>query len=380
MRCSAPSSPSLRNGSASRFWRASGVVPAQPFERRQMLGQLQGRIDHGRLGPGMSIEVLDVGHVGVGAAETGGERVPDLVGGERRPTGLVCRCGECPIDAAAGPRPEGFGVEEGAGGGDPFRHEQDGRDPAALPARDGDVGDRLIEPEVLGAEPSHLRRPHPGPVHQIQPDAGDRADGICASTSAMLRRSTQRGLAGGGAKRTIVRSHRAAPKDMTAEIGGVRTEVRPEIGGVRTELGGQIAEVRTEIGGVRTELSGQIETFRTEMNRRFDEAGLEANRGSTCLGTTSQTCGNALPGLKGAVERVPRHATTVWHEGGTRLRRRRQRHLHSVGGVSGAAFLCRGATPVLFRRQGSRSSTRISRPGRASGAMRSPAGCWLTVR
>ena len=56
---------------------------------------------------------------------------------ERRPAGAAGGAGKSAVDAAAGPRPEGFGVEEGAGGGVPLRYERDRRDPAALPARHG---------------------------------------------------------------------------------------------------------------------------------------------------------------------------------------------------------------------------------------------------
>ena len=160
---------------AGRRRRATPIVAAQPFERREVLLQLGRRIDHGRFRPGVSIEVLDVGHVSPGAAQAGGERVADLVGGERRPSGAAGGGGERAIDAAAGPRPEGVGVEEGAGGGDALGHEGNGGEAAALAARDGDVGDRLVEPEVVGLEAAHLRGAHPGPVHQFQPDAGHRA-------------------------------------------------------------------------------------------------------------------------------------------------------------------------------------------------------------
>ena len=53
-----------------------------------------------------------------GAPESRRERVADLVGGERGPAGAAGGGGERAVDAAAGPRPEGLGVEEGAGGGD----------------------------------------------------------------------------------------------------------------------------------------------------------------------------------------------------------------------------------------------------------------------
>ena len=81
-----------------------------------MLGQLGRRIDHCCLGQRVSIEVLDVGHVGPGAPERGRERVADLVGGERRPASSAGGGGERAVDAAAGPRPEGVGIEEGARG------------------------------------------------------------------------------------------------------------------------------------------------------------------------------------------------------------------------------------------------------------------------
>jgi len=59
----------------------------------------------------VSIEVLDVGHVGPGAAQPRGERVADLVGGEHGPAGAAGGSGECAVDAAARSRPEGLGVD-----------------------------------------------------------------------------------------------------------------------------------------------------------------------------------------------------------------------------------------------------------------------------
>ena len=127
------------NKSASRRRRGVPIVAAQPFECRLVLLQLGRRVDHGRFRPGVSIEVLDVGHVGPGAAEAGGERVADLGGGEHGPAGAAGGAGERPVDAAAGPGAEGFGVEERAGGGGALGHERDGGDPAALPAGDRDA-------------------------------------------------------------------------------------------------------------------------------------------------------------------------------------------------------------------------------------------------
>lgn len=76
------------------------------------------------------------------------------------------------LTQSAGPRTEGFGVEASVGGSDAFGDERDGGDPSALAARDGDVGDRPVEPEIVGPQACHVRRAHPGPVHWLQPDAG----------------------------------------------------------------------------------------------------------------------------------------------------------------------------------------------------------------
>ena len=126
----------------------------------------------------MSIEVLDVGDVGPGAAGRGG--------------------GERAVGAAAGPGSEGFGVEEGAGGGGALRHERDRRDPAALPPRYGDVGDRLVETDA-----SARSRPICDGRIPVQYTRSSRTQvtepaRISASTSAMWRRSTQRAWAAAG--------------------------------------------------------------------------------------------------------------------------------------------------------------------------------------
>ena len=70
------------------------------------LVQLWGRVDHRRLGPRVSRDVLDVGHVGGGPAQPGGERVADLVGGKHVQAGSSRGAGERVVDAAAGPGPK----------------------------------------------------------------------------------------------------------------------------------------------------------------------------------------------------------------------------------------------------------------------------------
>ncbi len=67
--------------------------------------------------------------------------------------------------------------------------------------------------------------------------------------------------------------------ELGGEIGKVRTELRGEVGKVRTELGGEIGRVRTELSGeigkVRTELSGEIGKLRTELSRELGKVRAE---------------------------------------------------------------------------------------------------------
>ena len=75
--------------------------------------------------------VLDVGHVGAGRQESGGDRVEALVRAEPQ----ACRSGvrlrrARRVDAAAGPPAGRLGVEEGASGCDALRDQRNGGIPA----------------------------------------------------------------------------------------------------------------------------------------------------------------------------------------------------------------------------------------------------------
>ena len=65
---------------------------------------------------------------------------------------------------------------------------------------------------------------------------------------------------------------------LRSEIGDVRNELRNEIGGLRSEIGdlrtelrSEIGELRSEIGDVRNELRNEITESRSEMNVRFSK-------------------------------------------------------------------------------------------------------------
>ena len=60
---------------------------------------------------------------------------------------------------------------------------------------------------------------------------------------------------------TVSGWHRSDMESLRAQIGGVRDELRAEIGGVRAEIGG----VRAEIGGVRAEMRAEIGGVRAEI-------------------------------------------------------------------------------------------------------------------
>ena len=81
--------------------------------------------------------------------------------------------GEGAVDAAAGLRPEGVGVEKGAGGGTPSGTR--GRRRASRPCRAGGRRGRSACRAGVGLEAAHPRGAHPGPGHQLQAGPGRRA-------------------------------------------------------------------------------------------------------------------------------------------------------------------------------------------------------------
>jgi len=58
---------------------------------------------------------------------------------------------------------------------------------------------------------------------------------------------------------------------LRTEIGGLRTEMQSEIGGLRTEIGGLRTEMRTEIGGLRTEMHIGFNALGNRLDRRIDQ-------------------------------------------------------------------------------------------------------------
>ncbi len=61
---------------------------------------------------------------------------------------------------------------------------------------------------------------------------------------------------------------------LRSEIGDVRNELRSEIGGLRNEIGdvrNEIGGLRNEIRDVRNELRNEITELRSEMNVRFSK-------------------------------------------------------------------------------------------------------------
>ena len=219
-----------------------------------MLLQLGRRIDHGRLGPGVSIEVLDVGHIGPGAAQACRERVADLVGGERRPARRAAAA-SARLTLLRGQGPKASASRNARAAADALGDEQDGGDPAALAARDGDVGDRLVETEVVGLEAAHLRRSHPGPVPQLQQDAGDRAglelgeyggDVLAVDPARPGRRR--------GEADEVEQVERDSPAVEDADE--VRQCVAAVVAGRGGELAAPLVELRVERGQVRREREG----------------------------------------------------------------------------------------------------------------------------
>ena len=169
-----------------------------------------------------------------------------------RPAGAAGRRSERAVDAAAGPRAEGLGVEEGAGGGDALGDERDGGEPAALAARDGDVGDRLVEPEVVGPKAAHLRGAHPGPVHQLQPDAGHRAGLELGEDGGDVPAVDPARLRGRGCEADEVEQveRRAAAVEDADEV---RERVPAVVAGRGGERVAPLVELRIERGQVRRE-------------------------------------------------------------------------------------------------------------------------------
>ena len=77
------------------------VVQAQSFHGGPMLGELRRGVNLRGLWAGMAVQILDVGDVGSGTAQTGGEGMADLIHGERRAGGAPGGGAESPIRATA---------------------------------------------------------------------------------------------------------------------------------------------------------------------------------------------------------------------------------------------------------------------------------------
>jgi len=65
---------------------------------------------------------------------------------------------------------------------------------------------------------------------------------------------------------------------LRTEIGGLRTDMGTEIGGLRTEMQSEIGGLRTEIGGLRTDMGTEIGGLRTEMHIGFNALGNRLDR------------------------------------------------------------------------------------------------------
>ena len=80
--------------------------------------------------------------------------------------------------------------------------------------------------------------------------------------------------------------------DMQKQIGGLRTDMQTEIGGVQTEIGNlrtdmqkQIGGVQTEIGNLRTDMQKQIGELRTDMQKQIGELSERMARVETLIET-----------------------------------------------------------------------------------------------
>ncbi len=116
----------------------------------------------------MPVEILDVGDIGAGVAQSGRERMPNTIHRERLHVGSDGRPRDGRVRTRTTPRPEGIRGEERAHGGQPFGHERDHRGQPALPLRHDNERNGLVEVEVLGCQAPHLRRAHTRPVHEVQ--------------------------------------------------------------------------------------------------------------------------------------------------------------------------------------------------------------------
>ena len=60
---------------------------------------------------------------------------------------------------------------------------------------------------------------------------------------------------------------------MRSEFGGLRTEMKTEIGGLRGEISGLRSEMKTEIGEVRSEISGLSDRIQELSERQAEMTG-----------------------------------------------------------------------------------------------------------
>jgi len=66
-------------------------------------------------------------------------------------------------------------------------------------------------------------------------------------------------------------------RDLKAEIGGVRSEMRGEIASLRAEIGNVKSELEGEINSLRVELKGEIDGVRSEMRSEIGSLKAETN-------------------------------------------------------------------------------------------------------
>ena len=152
-----------------------GSDEAQTLARFALFVRRRRGIDPCGVGVCVPIEVLDVRDVSAGVAKPRSEGVPNLVHGE----GLALRflrggLGRL-VCALSGPGSEGVGGHEVADGGESVVDERDGSEATAFATRHADEGNGFGEVEVHSGEPTHLGRPHAGPMHKPQPGGSLRA-------------------------------------------------------------------------------------------------------------------------------------------------------------------------------------------------------------
>ena len=99
--------------------------------------------------------------------------------------------------------------------------------------------------------------------------------------------------------------------EVRLEIGQVRTELKQDIADLRTELKQDISEVRLEIGQVRTELKQDIADLRTELKQDISEVRLEIGQVRTELKQDIAEVKADVVELKGSVKSLNQKIETV---------------------------------------------------------------------